>query len=89
MLSAEKIKFLRLLHHITQAEIGVELGVTKNYISMLENRKQGYSEEFSTKWVNAIYSLAQKKEKAGEVAELETEVKKIVEPKATKKTTKK
>lgn len=81
MLSAEKIKFLRLLHGLTQQKVADELGCTKNYISMLENRKQEYSSDFAKRWVDAIYTLAEKKEKAQEVKELETEVKKVVSKK--------
>ncbi len=81
MLSAEKIKFLRQLHGLTQQKVADELGCTKNYISMLENRKQEYSADFAKRWVDAIYTLAQEKEKAQEVKDLETEVKKVVSKK--------
>jgi len=81
MLSVEKIKFLRQLHGLTQQKVADALGCTKNYISMLENRKQEYSQDFAKRWVNAIYTLAEEKEKAQEVKELETEVKKVVSKK--------
>lgn len=81
MLSVEKIKFLRQLHGLTQQKVADELGCTKNYISMLENRKQEYSSDFAKRWVDAIYTLAQKKEKAQEVQKLETEVQKIISKK--------
>lgn len=81
MLSVEKIKFLRQLHGLTQQKVADELGCTKNYISMLENRKQEYSADFAKRWVDAIYTLAQEKEKAQEVQKLETEVQKIISKK--------
>lgn len=58
MLSVEKLKHLRLLQNLSQSNIANVLGVSKNYISMLENRKQNFSEDFYTRWLNAIYKLS-------------------------------
>lgn len=73
MLSAEKLKYLRLIHNITQQQIADELGVSKNYISMVENRKHVYSAEQHDRIVNAIYKISKKmkqeEEKIIEVAE--------------------
>lgn len=63
MLSAEKIKYLRLLHGVTQQEVGDFLGVSKNYISMIETGKRSYSSEMHDKIINAIYSIDQQKQK--------------------------
>lgn len=57
MLSVEKLKHLRLLQNLTQQNIATVCGVTKNYISILENRKQNVNEDFYNSWLNAIYKL--------------------------------
>lgn len=57
MLDGQKMKHLRLLQNLTQSNVGAVLGCTKNYISILENRKQFCSEEFYQRWLNAIYKL--------------------------------
>ncbi|GAA0723669.1 hypothetical protein GCM10008905_16560 [Clostridium malenominatum] len=80
MLSAEKLKFLRQLHRITQTELGKEMGITKNFISMIENRKENYTEDWCKRYVNAVYTIAQRKQNDNnieEVEEMKEEVKKI------------
>lgn len=57
MLDGEKMKHLRLLQNLTQTNVGAVLGVSKNYISILENRKQVCSQEWYQRWLNAIYKL--------------------------------
>lgn len=57
MLDGQKMKHLRLLQNLTQSNVGAVLGCSKNYISILENRKQFYSEEWYQRWLNAIYKL--------------------------------
>ncbi|WP_163289371.1 helix-turn-helix domain-containing protein [Clostridium sporogenes] len=79
MLSAEKLKFLRLLHNITQKEIGAEMGISKNYISMIENRKETYSQEWHDRYVNAVYKIAEQKKNEKnieKVEEIKEEIKK-------------
>lgn len=62
MLSAEKLKFLRLLHNINQTELGKEMdGISKNYINMVETRKVSYSEEWEQKYIKEIYKIAEHK----------------------------
>lgn len=63
MLSAEKMKLVRLLNNVTQKEIGDMMGVSKNYISMIENGKHYYSSEQCNKYLNAIYKIAQEKKR--------------------------
>lgn len=63
MLSAGKIKYLRLLHGVTQQEVGDFLGVSKNYISMIETAKRSYDEETHDKIINAIYAIDTEKQK--------------------------
>lgn len=80
MLSAEKLKYLRLLHDITQVELGKELGISRNYISMVENRKESFSEEWCNNCVNAIYRIATRKQNEkniDKVEELKEDVEKI------------
>ena len=60
MLSPDKLKFLRLIHDVTQKEIGDEMGTSKNYISMMENGKRSYSKEQHNKYVNAVYKVSAK-----------------------------
>jgi len=77
MLSPQKLKYLRLLHDLTQSEVGKEMGVTKNYISELENGKAQYSEDQQNKFVNAIYKVHEGK-KSVNVEEILNDVTKEV-----------
>ncbi|KGM94822.1 hypothetical protein Z968_10715 [Clostridium novyi A str. 4552] len=61
MLSAEKLKFLRLLHNLTQQDVAEKMGCKRTYISMIENRKENYSEEWHDRYVNVIYQVAEEK----------------------------
>ena len=66
MLSPEKLKYLRLLHNLTQTDVAKEINATKNYLSMLENNKEPYSQEMHDKIVNAIYKVSEGKKKRKE-----------------------
>jgi transcriptional regulator with XRE-family HTH domain len=55
MLSAEKLAYYRSVSGISQKELAERIGCTKSYISMLENRKQEFNEEFYDKWIKAIH----------------------------------
>lgn len=99
MLDGQKMKHLRLLQNLTQSNIANLLGVSKNYISMLENRKQNFSEDFYIRWLDAIYKLSvmspsQQKEYINKLQEeAKREINKIndeikIEKKSTRKTTK-
>lgn len=86
MLSAEKLKYLRLLHNVTQQELGNMIGTSKNYISELENRKKTYSQQVHDKIVNAIYKISeQKKLKEEDVTEIVKDVGEEVKKRVTKK----
>ncbi|OFI04966.1 helix-turn-helix domain protein [Clostridium acetireducens DSM 10703] len=85
MLSAEKLKFLRLLHGISQIELGKELGISKNYISMVENRKTSYSEEWEEKYINAVYKIAEKKKNEKNIDKVEEMAKEVKTKKSNKK----
>lgn len=82
MLSPSKLKYLRLLHNLTQTDIAKELHVTKNYISQIENGKLTYSQEQHNKIVNAIYKVSEQKKKQKEnVGEILTDVTKAIKDK--------
>lgn len=70
MLSPGKLKFLRVLHNLTQTEVAKKLGVTKNYISEVENGKAQYSEIQQNKIVTAIYVAHGEKNKEESVKEI-------------------
>ncbi|NME94596.1 helix-turn-helix transcriptional regulator [Clostridium cochlearium] len=78
MLSQEKMKFLRVLHNISQKELAKEIGCTRNHISMVENRKNVCTEEFYKNYIKAIYKISQAKNETIEekVKEVQTELKK-------------
>lgn len=79
MLSPEKIKFLRVLHGLTQTEVAKKIPCTKNYLSEVEGGKAQYSEQQSLKIINAIYvAHAEKKDKI-DVKEILKDVGNVVE----------
>lgn len=59
----ETLKRMRVMNGITQKELAKELGVTRNYLSMIENGNQSYSEETGNKILSALYVLIQYKGK--------------------------
>lgn len=82
MLSPSKLKYLRLLHNLTQTEVGKEIGASKNYISEVENGKNNYTQEQHDKIVNAIYTVSERKKKQSEnVTEILEDVGKTVKKK--------
>ena len=60
----ETLKRMRVMNGITQKELAKELGVTRNYLSMIENGNQSYSEETGNKILSALYVLIQYKGKS-------------------------
>ncbi|WP_406542435.1 helix-turn-helix domain-containing protein [Clostridium ljungdahlii] len=66
MLSPERMKFLCQLHNLSQKDIGDYMGVSKNYISQIENRKHTFSHEQYEKYINAIYAVSTAKKKQKE-----------------------
>ncbi|EPY6472013.1 helix-turn-helix transcriptional regulator [Clostridium sporogenes] len=84
MLSAEKLKFLRLLHNISQKDLGAEMGISKNYISMIENRKEGYSQDWHDRYVKAVYKIAEMKKNEKNIEKVE-EIKEEIKKTKTKK----
>ncbi|WP_053071440.1 helix-turn-helix domain-containing protein [Clostridium novyi] len=61
MLSNEKLRFLRLIHKLTQKDLAEKMGVSRNYISMIENNKEFPNEDWINRYVQEIYNLAEEK----------------------------
>lgn len=81
MLSKEKLKFLRQLHNISQKKLGEEINCSKCYISMVENGKEKYSNDFCNRYVNAVYKIAEEKNNKKNLKEfknVDKEVKEII-----------
>lgn len=57
MLTGEKLKFLRQMQNLTQQQIADYVGITRNYISMMENREREVTQELHDKWLEGIYKL--------------------------------
>lgn len=57
MLSPEKLKLIRLLKKKTQKEIADKIGCSKQYITMMENRKRPIKQEYYEKWIKALNSV--------------------------------
>lgn len=78
MLNIEKLRDLRRLHNVSQIELGKELGVTKNYISMVENRHEKLTKQFHDRYINAVYKISMRKQNESIFNELEN-VKEVVQ----------
>jgi len=78
MLTPTKLKYLRLLHGLTQSELAKKIPSTKNYISEIENEKVKYSEEQCLKIVNAIYLAHADKKSKENVTEILEDVTEVV-----------
>lgn len=55
--NTNELKRLRLLANITQEDLGKQMGVSKNYISMCENNKKNSSEDFCDRYMNALNEI--------------------------------
>ena len=79
MLSGRQLKQLRLQQDLSQQQVANFLGVSKNYISMLETEKRSYSEDFHDKWVGTIYKIGTmtKKEQVKYIESLKESIEKI------------
>lgn len=80
ILSVETLRHFRLLHNLSQRELGNEMGVSRNYISMVESRERKLSDELQDRYVAAVYSASAKKQKSKEenVEEILKDVESIV-----------
>lgn len=81
MLSGEKLARYRRAKGLSQTEVAKRMGVTSNYISMLENEKQDIPQHIYDKWIDALNG----KSVAEEVKNIEKEVNEA--KKGTKKPT--
>lgn len=54
MLTGNKLKHIRLYRSLKQQDLAVWLGVTKCYVSMLENEKQPIPEHLFNKWMEFL-----------------------------------
>lgn len=63
MRKSERLRYLRLIYNLSQAEIGKEMGTTRNYISQLENEKLVMSEDKFKEIVDTIYKIGEQKRK--------------------------
>lgn len=57
----ERLRHTRLKYGLTLEELGKFLGVTKGYLSMVENNKTELSENKFMEILNGIYKLGEKK----------------------------
>lgn len=61
MLSPERLKNWRLSHRLTQQDIADMVGVSRNYINMLENRKEKLNDNKTyKKWVEVLQNYIAK-----------------------------
>jgi transcriptional regulator with XRE-family HTH domain len=74
----QRIKFTRILYGLTQGNVASALGVTKQYISMVENNNGGVrcSEERLEMILNTIYKIGESK-KIGQMEECIKECNKV------------
>ena len=74
----QRIKFTRILYGLTQGNVASALGVTKQYISMVENNNGGVrcAEERLEMILNTIYKIGESK-KIGQMEECIKECNKV------------
>ena len=70
MLSPEKLKLIRLLKKMTQQQVATKMGVSKNYITMMENRARPVTDEMYVKWLNALNGVEEEIKEITETEEL-------------------
>ena len=62
----ERIRYIRTNYGLSLEQVAKELGVTRNYLSMVENNKTMVSEEKLLEILNAIYKLGEQERKKQE-----------------------
>ena len=62
----ERIRYIRTNYGLSLEQVAKELGVTRNYLSMVENNKTMVSEEKLVEILNAIYKLGERERKKQE-----------------------
>lgn len=63
MRRSERLRYLRLIYNLSQTDIAKELGVTRNYLSQIENEKLAMSEDKFKEIVDCIYKIGEQKRK--------------------------
>lgn len=63
MRKSERLRYLRLIYNLSQTEVAKELGVTRNYLSQVENEKLAMSEDKFNEIVDIIYKIGETKRK--------------------------
>lgn len=63
MRKSERLKYLRIIYNLSQKDIAQELGITRNYLSQLENEKLVMSEDKFNEIVDIIYKIGEQKRK--------------------------
>lgn len=61
MLRGDKLRMLRLYKHIRQGDIADMLGITRNYVSMMENEKKPIPKELYERWIACLNSMRSSK----------------------------
>ena len=62
MLKGDKMRMLRLYKKIRQQDVADGVGISRNYLSMLENEKKPITEEIFRKWIDFLNSYQAKNE---------------------------
>jgi|GEM_PF-2221325 len=66
MLRGNKLRMLRLYRDLSQSQIAKALGVSRNYISMMESEKRDISQEHYDAWIKALNMADMEKVKNAE-----------------------
>lgn len=66
MTMRERIRRTRTDYNLSLEQVGKELGVTKNYLSQIENNKVVASEDKLIEILNAVYRLGERERKKQE-----------------------
>lgn len=91
MLKGRQLKLVRIMKDIKQQDVAKALGVSRNYISMMENQERSIPEDQYGKWIDFLNGQL-KIETEKEVEKMDTEADettKVIKKQATNKTNKK
>ena len=61
MLTNRELKFLRLRKGISQTDMALVMGISREFLSMVESGKRDLSEERYKQYINAIYKICKMK----------------------------
>lgn len=57
MLSADKLRFLRIENHVTQADMAEWCDISIRFVGMIEHGEDNPSEEVYKAWLNRCYGI--------------------------------